>query len=443
MPLKILATSDLHLGRRPARLPQGTQAFARALGPAGAWQRLVTAALEAEVDAVVLAGDLVEHENDFYEAYRELRQGVEQLSTAGIAVYAVVGNHDVHVLPRLAGQLDGLRLLGRGGEWEAVSLQAGGESATLWGWSFPRPQVNYSPLAKQRFTRGIEPTLGVLHCDRGASSSHYAPVSETELAAAGLDCWLLGHIHAADAMTLANPGPGDAAVGGRVAAYQGGYLGSPVGTDPGEPGGHGPWLITIEGGLLSCIEQWQIAPLRWERVQLDLTGIEQPEEARVRLLETVRELDQQLGDGAGQAVGLRVTLSGQSDRGAEVAALFADEEREHLFSGATGSHYFIERMQVSTRPPLNLAELAVDSDPPGLLARQLLLLERPPDDPQRQELLAEARRRLEAQTRDARWQELGPGAVDEEQAVAWLWQAGMRLLERMRTQRVAAAEGEQ
>lgn len=432
MPVKILATADLHLGRRPSRLPESLRSAFRELGPGGVWRRIVDAALEAEVDAVVLAGDVVEHENDFFEAYRELYQGVQRLSTAGVQVYAVVGNHDVHVLPRLAGQIEGLRLLGRGGEWEAVSLHAKGESVTLWGWSFPRPRVTYSPLAGQRLERGEGPNIGVLHCERGFGSSPYAPVSQAELAAAEIDCWLLGHVHS----------PDDLAADDSYGGYQGGYLGSPVGTDPGEPGAHGPWLVTIHGGRIERLEQWPLAPLRWERLQLDLGGLEQAEQARVRLLEQVRELDRRLGSGPPQALGLRVTLAGQSDRGGEVLGLFGQEACDHLHSGSAGTHYFIERMLLATRPYLDLTELAADSDPPGLLARQLLLLERAQDDPQRQELLSEARRRLQAQAREARWQEVSPGTIDEEQAAEWLRQAGLRILERMRVQRSAAAEGD-
>ena len=436
MPVKILATSDLHLGRRPSRLPESLRPSARELGPAGAWRRIVDTALEAEVDALVLAGDVVEHENDFYEAYRELYQGVQRLSSGGIRVYAVVGNHDVHVLPRLAEQIDQLRLLGRGGEWEAVSLQVRGEQATLWGWSFPRPQVTYSPLAGQRLERGGGPNVGVLHCERGQSSSPYAPVYESELAAAGLDCWLLGHVHAPDDLGFDNR------TRDHQAGYRGGYLGSPVGTDPGEPGAHGPWLITIDGGQIARLEQWQLAPLRWERLTVDLTGSTLVGQARVGLLAAARELDQQLSRAAPQAVGLRVTFGGQSDLGGEALNLFGADGRDHLFTGAAGTHYFVERMDAATRPPLDLAELAADSDPPGLLARQLMLLDRSGDDPERQELLAEASRRLQEKSREARWQEVDAGTLTEDRIVEWLRQAGLRMIERMRAQRSPDGEGE-
>lgn len=138
MALKVLAVGDLHLGRTPSRLPDELSLQARDLGPAGAWHRIVDAALAERVDALVLAGDVVEEENDFFEAWRELATGVERLLVAGIRVIAVVGNHNIQVLPRLADQIVGFELLGRGGAWQQVTLESGGERLTLHGWSFPQ-----------------------------------------------------------------------------------------------------------------------------------------------------------------------------------------------------------------------------------------------------------------------------------------------------------------
>ena len=96
--MKILAVGDMHLGRRPARLPDQLAERAHELGPASAWKRTVDAALDNKVHAVLLAGDVVENENDFFEAYRDLAGGVQRLTDEGIDVVGVAGNHDVKVL---------------------------------------------------------------------------------------------------------------------------------------------------------------------------------------------------------------------------------------------------------------------------------------------------------------------------------------------------------
>lgn len=425
MTLKLLAVGDMHLGRRPSRLPEALAGRARELGPAGAWQRVVELAIEEGVDAVALAGDVVEREDDFYEGYRELQAGVSRLREAGIQVLGVAGNHDVRVLPRLADQLDDFRLLGRGGEWEAAEISAGGESLTVWGWSFAREQVRESPVAGMGLDRRPGLNIGLLHCDRDQPGSAYAPVTSAELRAAGLDGWLLGHIHAPDTLSADSPS---------------GYLGSVTGMDPGEPGAHGPWLLSVDRGRLTAVEQQVLAPLRWESLALDLTGLAEAEDARGRLLDRVRALDAALADAARrpEAVGLRVTLTGRCGFGSRVADLFGEAEREHLPAGESGVHYFLERLRVATRPETDLETLAEQTDPPGLLARRLLLLDRPASDPARRALLEEARRSLDGRWREQRWQDLADGPLDDDVAADWLRRAGTRLLERMLDQREGA-----
>jgi len=420
--LKLLAVGDMHLGRRPSRLPEELAERATQLGPTGAWHRTVDTAIEEAVDVVALAGDVVEREDDFYEGYRELHDGVERLKDAGIAVIGVAGNHDVRVLPRLADQLPDFHLLGRQGEWEAKEFAVDGETLTLWGWSFPKEQVRQSPLAGARFDRPSGINLGLLHCDRDQVGSPYAPVTSTELQAAGLDGWLLGHIHVPDALSAEAPI---------------GYLGSVTGMDPGETGDHGPWLLTLNRGQIESIEQHVIAPLRWERLPLDLSTITDPADVRPLLLEAVQDLDTTLMEHglAPEAVGLRVQLTGRTNIAGQVVDLFKSNERGHIHTGTRGSHYFIEKLAVATRPAVDLETLAQQSDPPGLLARRLMLLDAHADNPERQALLEAARRDLGELQRSQQWQALAAAPLDDETVAEWLHTAGIQLLEQMLAQR--------
>lgn len=425
MALNILAVGDMHLGRRPSRLPRGLSDRGHALGPGGAWARVVTAAIEAGVDAVALAGDVVEREDDFFEGYSELERGVSRLTEVGIRVLGVVGNHDVKALPRLADQIPSFELMGRGGKWESVTIEAGGEALTLWGWSFPRKIVRSSPLEGIRFERGAGSNLGLLHCDRDQADSKYAPVSSAELDAAELDGWLLGHIHKPD--PLAAPQPS-------------GYLGSVTGMDPGEHGARGPWLVTVEHGRVAAVSQWVLAPLRWERLDLDLTGLETPEQAQDRLLEQLRRLDGQVTEleEPPEAVGLRVRLVGRTDLGVQAAGQFGEETREQVFDGARGTHYFIEKLITETRPDIPLEELARRDDPAGLLAQRLRLLDDAGDNEARRALIEAGRRRLQKRRAESRWQGLDQEQLEqleEAEVVEYLRRAGTRMLEEMLAQR--------
>lgn len=417
MAMKLLAVGDIHLGRRPSKLPDALSDEAASLGPAAAFELLVEQAEHNGVDAVVFAGDVVEREDDFYEAYRELSRGVERLTAAGIEVLAVAGNHDVKVLPLLADQIPDFRLLGRNGEWETTTLQADGEQLTLHGWSFRDSKVRHSPLDGVRFTRGSGPNLGLLHCDRDQPGSPYAPVATRELAAADLDGWLLGHIHAPDTLSIGQPA---------------GYLGCISGMDPGEPGDHGPWLLTINSGRIEQVEQWVLAPLRWESLPLDLTGLAAPVDVRGALLEAVRRRDEEIASKTvpPKAVGLRVWLTGRTGFGREAEQLLRQDEQSPIHDGKAGTRYFIERCIADTRPAIALEELATRTDPPGLLAKRLCLLDTP-DQPAARRLIDDARARLEQQRRDARWQALDLIPLEDDVVIDWLHRSGTRLLETM------------
>ena len=422
MAMQILAVGDLHLGAAPSRLPDELIARAADLGTTGVWHRIVDQAIACSVDAVVLAGDVVEDEDDFFEAYRELSWGVERLVGAGIRVLGVVGNHDVRVLPRLADQINGFELLGHGGHWETAELVAGSERLTLHGWSFPQRQVTRSPLQGHEFRPGPGPNLGLLHGDRDQPASVYAPVSTNELDAAPLDGWLLGHIHTPDALTADQPR---------------GYLGSATGLNPGEAGPRGPWLLRVEGGAISAMEQWLLAPMQWEPLRVDMTGVASPEQAREWLISAVNKRDAALvrRDLPPEAVALRVTLVGRTDLADRIRQLLARENLDAIHAGQGSIHYFVERLVYAMEPELSIEVLAQRSDPAGLMARRLQVLARPSGDPERQNLINRAREHMKPRMDRSWWQPLGTGEPDDAVVADWLRQAGTRALEQLMAQR--------
>ena len=423
--VKLLAVGDIHLGRTPSRLPADLSA--RELGPAEAWRRTVEAAVESGASAVLLAGDVVDRDEDFFEAYRQLESGVRRLADADIAVVGVAGNHDVEVLPRLARHIPEFRLLGAGGRWESCRIASRGEAVTLWGWSFPRARFPASPLADQRFERASGINLGLLHCDRDAGAeSPYAPVSGEELRRAGLDGWLLGHIHRPDALSADAPG---------------GYLGSLTGLHRGESGPRGPWMLRVADGRIAEISHLPIAPLRWETLEVDLEGIGEAAEARERLLAAMIALDERISSAPvmPRAVGLSVTFTGRTAFGRFATEAIPAEDREAIHRGSAGTRYFIHRVDAETRPEVDLDELARRRDPVGLLAARLLRLGLPEGEPERERLLGLARRRLAAESGKTVWRGLAPSA-GEPDPVEWLQRAGFRALDLLMEQGSSSPE---
>ncbi len=358
--VKILFVGDMHLGTQPSRVP-GDAAASGALGPAAAWRLTVDAALRHGVRAVALAGDVVNRENELFEARRPLEEGLLRLRDAGIAVYAVAGNHDTATLPTLAEHGGALTLLGARGAWERQPVADG---VDLVGWSFPAAHWPHSPFASPPPPpRPGTVTLGLLHADLDGGDSVYAPAGTAEFAAAGYSAWFLGHIHT----------PGEPAIDGRPF-----YLGSLTPLDPSETGAHGPVLVTVgaAGGLTA--ERLPLAPLRWERWDVPCDGLAAPHEDLLNVL--MAEIGRRAGPDApdlpaGQALGLRLTLTGEVDAPLalqKAADALADEPLETTIAGR---RVFVDRVACSVRARVDLTDLARGRDPAALLARRILALQ--------------------------------------------------------------------
>jgi hypothetical protein len=432
MATTLLCCGDIHLGRRPARLPEALaehDVHPRALTPAAAWRRLVELAVERQPAALLLAGDVVDSEAARYEAFGHLKEGVSRLTDAGIQVVAVAGNHDVEALPRLAEMIPGFRLLGAGGRWESLTLegQEPGGDVELLGWSFASRRGDPNPLAGLVDLPVPQDRLriGLLHTEMDGRDPRYAPAGQGDLAAAPVSAWLLGHLHVP---TIDPRAPRPL-----------GYLGSLVGLDPTETGPRGAWELRVTGSSVA-LERVPIAPLRWEALELDAEPLEEPaSQLFAHLEQAVADRHAEIREGLGEAraVGCRVRVTGRSVAGPgcrRAAAALA--ERTPLFP-VEDTVYFLDRLSVDVRPAWDLDTLARGSDPPGLLARELLALERGDADP---ELIEEARqeiRRALAPTQDA---SLGvtPEPSDEE-VVDQLARAAREALDELLAQREARA----
>lgn len=429
MTTRLLCTGDVHLGRRPTRLPEGVDP--RALGPAEAFRRFVQLALARRAHAVVLTGDVVDAGNRFYEAYAVLQAGVKKLLDGGVPVFAVAGNHDHDVLARLADEVPGFRLLGRGGRWEEAAVPGeGGDSLRLLGWSFPERHVQTNPL-ENGFPHVADDglTVGLLHCDCQAPLSSYAPVSLAELRARPVAAWLLGHIHRPQRLHAAAP----------LVLYPG----SPQGLDPGEPGAHGAWLVEFARGAAPQAELIPLAPLRYERIVVPLDGAADAEGLDRAVFDAVHRQHGSMRDEleAVRWVACRLELTGRTAIHRDLPAL-GRRIVSDLQMPLDPAVYFFEKVDIdAARPDFSLDELARSADPVGLLARRLLALERRAPAVLYESLLRGGREAIEQERRSPGYVLLDDSRepIDDEHVREALLGAGFAMLDEFIAQKEAAA----
>jgi len=369
MTAPILFVGDIHLGRVPRRLANGTGLPEAQLGPAEAFRRTVDAAIAEGVQAVVLAGDVVDQDQDRFAAWSHLYSGLKRLTEAGIRAIGVAGNHDHLALPRLAERLPAFRLLGAGGTWECVHL----DGVDLLGWSFPSRHHRESPLAApglsaaQEHRRPGHIGLGVLHADLNAQRSPYAPVDGASLRALGLDGCFLGHIHS----------PGDLSGSQPV-----GYLGSLVGLDRSERGPRGPWLIRpAEGGGLDT-RQLALGPAHWRSLDVDLTGIPRGADAVDRIVlcveQTIRaaaDADRWWRDGPFSAMGVTIRLMGRTEATGAAKQWASTDDIEQMRFFIHDRPCAVVSVRNHTRPAVDLRALSGERTPAGRVASLLQGLE--------------------------------------------------------------------
>jgi DNA repair exonuclease SbcCD nuclease subunit len=361
-PLRIVLTADLHVGRRPSRVDD--DGLCRRASCAAAWGAVVDLALREKADVVAVAGDLVDRENRFYEAFGPLERGLRKLSDAGIDTVAVAGNHDFDVLPRLADQMSAtrFRLLGRGGQWQRHTLERDGRPVLhVDGWSFPSESVLDNPLrtgVPAPPTDGL-PVLGLVHGDLDTAASRYAPLSLADLRSTCHRFWLLGHVH----KPALHESDGCCPVL---------YPGSPQGMDPGETGSHGPWLLDLNGSPRLRPRQVQTCVVRYERLEVDVGETTSKDQLQARV---IRALQQHLYHCSSDCdslklVSFRLVLTGRTEMHRHLRQFCREIQPDlELASGEVEAR--IERIDVETRPAIDLQEAARGAGAPAALARVL------------------------------------------------------------------------
>jgi exonuclease SbcD len=378
MPIKILATADLHLGKTSADIS------GEAASTKSTWAALVSWAIQNDVDVMVLCGDIIDRNNRYFEAIGPLQAGFDRLKEQGIQIYLVSGNHDFDVLPQVVSKYidGGVQLLGRNGRWEITKFTKNGQTIQFAGWSFPGQFVKESPLLNWQISDLDQnfPVIGLLHGDLDNRESRYAPFRLSELLAAPFHLWILGHIHKPQEHSSVRP-----------LVW---YTGSPHALSAKEPGMHGPLLFTVDGDDFSVERVW-LSPVRYESLAVDVTGAEDESQLREKIIYTLeKDAESKIADlGKVSFLIYHLMVTGEQRRIREVEQ-WAKSATDIELQLDNGLLVRIRKVDCYLTPLVeDLRELAGQPSPAGILAATILAIEEEKTTPFLEKLLGQWRQR--------------------------------------------------
>ncbi len=321
-PIRYIHAADLHLDaafkglRRQSTSGTSLGSLENTLTSATftALERLVVLCERERPDFLLLAGDVYNEEDQSLKAQLALRDACARLQKISLPVYIVHGNHDplssrlkmiqwpenTHIFPA---EIQHMVVHGQG---NAGGAGEGGQAvAIVHGVSHNSTREGRN-LAKA-FTRlGGEYEglfqVGLLHCavDNVPHAERYAPCSLKDLEQSGLNAWALGHVHERRVLSQ-NP---------FVA-----YAGNTQGLHINELGQRGCYLVTATPsakGSFSISEEFHpLSPVLWEKIDLDVEGIE----LITQVEERIQEALEQVGAAASvqdEAIMVRICLKGHT-----------------------------------------------------------------------------------------------------------------------------------
>ncbi|RFU64409.1 DNA repair exonuclease [Peribacillus saganii] len=168
-----------------------------------AFQNMIDACIEHNVDFLLLAGDLYDGENRSLRTQSRFKKEMERLNQHQIQVYIIHGNHD---------HMDGtwvtmefpenVHIFNASVEVKTFQRQDG-TLVNLYGCSYPRRHVAERMIDSYAIREGADYHIGLLHGNLEGSSGHspYAPFSIKNLIEKRMDYWALGHIHKTQIVT--------------------------------------------------------------------------------------------------------------------------------------------------------------------------------------------------------------------------------------------------
>ncbi len=380
-PFRFLHLADLHL-----ETGNGGCASTRARLREAVFEAFRTAvdlALERSLDAVLIAGDAFDDPLVSIRTELFFTGQLRRLAEGGVHVLYACGNHDPG---RGTGRAAKLGLDTSSGWRSRVTLFRGARPmvVTLEGRDGTPLAVvvgagHHDDREERNLATGFHkqatdlPVVGLLHTQiegalRAEEHQRYAPCTPADLAAVDYDYWALGHVHRRQRPVEDLP------------AW---YPGNLQGRNPRETGAKGGLLVELVAGEPVAPEFVTLAPVRWERLEIDgLEGCHSHQELLEHLARPVTDLQEGLGQGTELA--LRLIPEGPCP----VARALLDEESRSALEEELIDHCGALEVQLRPRGVTTPRDLEALRHTPSVLQAALELIERGREDGELLERLA-------------------------------------------------------
>ncbi len=269
-----------------------------------AFSRAVELALQEQVDAFLIAGDLFDGRRVSFETESLLMEQLSRLAEAGVQVVYATGNHDPGAPGSRSlemGWPDGVAVI-PDHEPRRVAVRSRDGQPLGFVTAVGHASARETDDLSQRLPRptGELPEVALLHTQvRGSldevTHEPYAPSVLGQLRTAGYHYWALGHVHLRQELSADPPIH---------------YPGNVQGRNPREDGPRGCLSVDLSVPNRPVVRFHDLAPIRWAR--LSVGGLEtcQSVEELVDRVAEAWEGDQGAADPEPEATLAQVTLSG-------------------------------------------------------------------------------------------------------------------------------------
>ncbi|MGI6045378.1 MAG: metallophosphoesterase family protein [Eggerthellaceae bacterium] len=352
--LKFIHTSDLHLGTSFKGVRSLSSTWKNKLVKAipEAFDRVISAAIEHQVDFLIISGDIFDSDRVSYGDYLRFFEGIKILSDKGIPTYLCTGNHDPYSfwqkkyfeLPESAYlfQADAPSFTVYERDGEPLCLLGGrGFKNQFWTEDYEITDGITRKAAEESLSGVIaHPDLvpyaiGVAHTGLTVDKQ-IAPSDPQKLANAGMDYWALGHIH----QTYLYPSPDNP----RVV-----FSGCIQGRDINETGMCSCFLVELKEGQVNRLTPIPTSSVVWEKPEVSIEGCTSLPKIKEKILAALNKLAQKNN---GAAIVARVTLTGVNELHQTLTSTALDDLRNDI--NDSSSTAYLDALEKKTKAPIDL-----------------------------------------------------------------------------------------